>query len=271
MKKVAVCSGINKYPNPKNNLKGCVNDANGWKYWLLKKFKFDSIDLFLDKNATVGRVRDTLEKRILSLSPGDVFVYTNSSHGTTYPDTNGDEIDGRDEAICLYDGLFIDDHIRGILSRAPKGLNIAIISDSCHSGTVTRSFITECHQLSLAQPKQNYMVPRYLPPTDDKFSTVMENYPLKTKLFGSELPQNRMNEILLSGCSSTEFSYDAYFSGKFFGALSYNCFDILKSCSSDLTYLEFYKLLRDRLPSKQYGQTPQLEGSQENKNRKLFS
>jgi hypothetical protein len=58
------------------------------------------------------------------------------------PDTNGDEIDGLDEALCPYDlqtggGALIDDEINTLFSARKAGVRLVLISDSCHSGTVT--------------------------------------------------------------------------------------------------------------------------------------
>jgi uncharacterized caspase-like protein len=72
-----------------------------------------------------------------------VVVITFSGHGTYVPDTNGDEIDGLDEALCPYDlqtggAALIDDEINTLFSARQGGVRLLLISDSCHSGTVTR-------------------------------------------------------------------------------------------------------------------------------------
>ena len=79
-----------------------------------------------------------------------------------------------------------------------------------------------------------------------------------------------MNHILISGCSNTEVSYDAQFEGNFYGAMSYFATRILKE-NSNLTYSEFHKKLREKLPNSQYPQSPQLEGNARNKARLVFS
>src|SRR5262249_54251792 len=40
---------------------------------------------------------------------------------------------------CLYDGQLIDDELYLELSRFGKGVRVLVLSDSCHSGTVTRA------------------------------------------------------------------------------------------------------------------------------------
>ena len=78
-----------------------------------------------------------------------------------------------------------------------------------------------------------------------------------------------MPEILISGCSDSEYSYDAEFDGRPNGAMTALALRVIKQ-NPDVTYREFYAGLRALLPSEDYPQTPQLEGSDINKDRKLF-
>jgi hypothetical protein len=70
--------------------------------------------------------------------PGDLFVLVYSGHGTQVPDEDGDERDAYDEALCLFDGLFPDDELRGLLAAFAPGVRVVYLSDSCHSGTQQR-------------------------------------------------------------------------------------------------------------------------------------
>jgi len=82
-------------------------------------------------------------------------------------------------------------------------------------------------------------------------------------------PEENMNEILISGCLPTEYSYDARINSRNNGAMSANALAILKQ-QRDITFNDFYKKLRAVLPSSRYAQTPQLEGSDANKARLMF-
>jgi len=59
---------------------------------------------------------ELLDKKIFE---DDTLIIHNSSHGTQTYDANGDEEDGYDEAIYLYDGMVIDDDINAILQKIP--------------------------------------------------------------------------------------------------------------------------------------------------------
>jgi len=244
--KQAVCVGINNYPGIFNDLKGCVNDANDWST-LLQGFGFN-VSTILDSNATIANVKATLQGLIDSTNAGDVAVFTYSGHGTQVTDKNGDESDPYDEAICLHDGNVIDDELRVIMNGIHPQATLVIISDSCFSGSVTR----------LAGEKA---VPRFLPP---RVST--EGRTAKRPFL---IPEADMPEILISGCSDSEYSYDAEFNGRPNGAMSAYAIQVIKQ-SPIVTYSEFFASLRTFLPSNNYPQSPQLEGSDVNKNRKIF-
>ena len=97
-----------------------------------------SAKLLLDAKATADNVQKELQTAAAALEPGDTFLLTYSGHGGQVPDTNGDEPDGRDETWCLYDRMLVDDELYALYASFAPGVRIAILSDSCHSGTVTR-------------------------------------------------------------------------------------------------------------------------------------
>ena len=69
------------------------------------------------------------------LTAGDLLVIYYSGHGGQVRDTNGDEEDGQDETICLWDGPLTDDTLAALWSEMPAGLRVFFVTDSCHSGT----------------------------------------------------------------------------------------------------------------------------------------
>ncbi|HXD10801.1 MAG TPA: caspase family protein, partial [Anaerolineales bacterium] len=244
--KKAVCVGINNYPGIFNDLKGCVNDARDWSA-LLQGFGF-ATSLVLDSQATKKNVKAALQELVDSTNAGDIAVFTYSGHGTQVSDSSGDEGDRYDEAVYLYDGTVIDDDLRVILNGIHPQATLVIISDSCFSGSVTRI---------APEPA----MPRFVPPA---FSTVG-----KTARQSFLLPEAGMPEILISGCSDSEYSYDAEFNGRPNGAMTAYALQVIRQ-NPNITYREFFAALRALLPSNDYPQSPQLEGSDINKDRKLF-
>jgi hypothetical protein len=246
--KKAVCVGINNYPGTLNDLKGCVNDANDWAD-LLKEFAFD-VQVLLDTQGTRENIKAALRDLISSLKAGDYGVFTYSGHGTYTRDTSGDEPDSYDEALYVYDGILLDDELREILNDLQPQASLTFISDSCYSGTVTRIMGDEMH----------YAKPRFMP--------VLGYDPL-IPVKGRFMAEAEMLELLLTGCSDSEYSYDAQINGRYNGAMSRYAIDAIKA-NPGSTFNEFYKVLRQSLPSQEYPQTPQLEGTDENKARVLF-
>jgi hypothetical protein len=227
-------------------LKGCVNDAKDWSA-LLQGLGFE-VSMMLDSLATRKNVKAALQGLVNTTNAGDIAVFTYSGHGTQVSDANSDEGDPYDEAIYLYDGTVIDDDLRVILQGIHPQATLVVISDSCFSGSVTRE----------AGEKAT---PRFIPPT---VSTAG-----KTARRSFLLPEANMPEILITGCSDSEYSYDAEFDGRPNGAMTALAIRVIKQ-NPDVTYREFYASLRGLLPSKDYPQSPQLEGSDANKDRKLF-
>jgi len=257
--KIALCVGINKYPNPANNLAGCVNDANDFVHLLNDVYKFDKVVMLLDSDATLGNVTNKMNE-LLAMKP-DVFVYTNSSHGTRLTDTTGTEVDGYCEAICLYDQFLVDHNFKQILAKADPKTHITVISDSCHSAGVTREFLMAMNDFSYESK------PRYLPHPDNMEAMRVAMMPIAKAIFE---PNENMNEVLMAGCKSDQYSYDASFAGRPNGAFTYYTVQLLKSNQS-LTYGEFVTKMTQYLPSRRYPQTPVVETKESLKDTVIFS
>jgi Caspase domain len=140
MTKRALCIGINDYPGTGSDLSGCVNDAQDWA-GMLKGRGFE-VTTMLDKNATKANMASAMTELVRGAAYGDLAVITYSGHGTWVPDQDGDEADQRDEALCPYDinrgNFLVDDELYDIFQQRQRGARIVFISDSCHSGTVSR-------------------------------------------------------------------------------------------------------------------------------------
>src|SRR5262245_21603488 len=85
--------------------------------------------------ATLAGIRSAAKQ----LKSGDFFFLSYSGHGGQVDDVSGEEKDKLDETWCLFDGQLIDDELYLELGRFAKGVRVLVLSDSCHSGTVTRA------------------------------------------------------------------------------------------------------------------------------------
>ncbi len=266
MTKRAVCIGINDYPGTNNDLNGCVNDCNDWANLLQNDFSFGSVIKLTDSQATKDRIVSALDDLVSKSKAGDVAVLTYSGHGTwVYDQGERDESDNRDEAICAFDGNVIDDTLRGVIQQIDPDARLTIVSDSCHSGTVTRAMLARSRARGGAEkyaPK-----PRYMPPEADVDAARSAVIPIRQRFL---YPETGMAEVLLTGCNATEYSYDAYINGRYNGAMTATAIRLIKQDPGQ-TYRQFHAKMRHELPSNRYPQSPQLEGVDNRKDVPIFS
>lgn len=279
MSKKALCIGINNYPGTHMDLQGCVNDANDWAQTL--QGRGFTVSTLLDAQATKAAMVQAMSNLINGGVSGDSLVITYSGHGTYQPDTDGDEVDGLDEALCPYDiqtggGALIDDEIRTIFAARKAGVRLTFISDSCHSGTVNRAAPSE--------PEADAPRPRFLPmgnwmPEDKLPRTGAGN--LMTRIgvsptvvspfVGALLKQQ--GDLLLSGCKEgpNNYSYDAKIGGRYNGAFTYYALKTLKTLPADATYAKWHAEIGKYLPSASYPQSPQIVGTSATRKQKVFA
>jgi metacaspase-1 len=268
-KRRALCVGINDYPYAGNDLNGCVNDAKAWAEMLAKNFNFAAGDvkLLLDKQATRKNTLDALKKLLTGAAAGDHLVFTNSSHGSYVADKSGDE-EKYDEIICPYDiddNEIADDDFRQLFANLPKDVSLTVILDNCFSGTATRAAVGDILP-GMRTPDDRRV--RFLSPAL-RGLPVLEN-PWKAKPKTQiKYPQSKMNEVLLSGCTDKEYSYDAYFGGIYHGAMTYYALQAIRSANFQLTYAQLEQRIRNLIED--YPQHPQLEGKSANKKQQIFA
>ena len=280
MSKRALCMGINNYPGTHMDLNGCVNDANDWAAELAGRGF--AVSKLIEQQATKAAMVNGIQSLIAGAVSGDVLVITYSGHGTYVPDTNGDEIDGLDEALCPYDiqtggGPLIDDEINTLFAARKAGVRLLLISDSCHSGTVTRA--------AAADPDaEDAPRPRFMPMGNwlsaDKLPHGISGQLLTTvpvtsggSPFAGALSR-MMGDLLLAGCKEgpNNFSYDARIAGRPCGAFTYYALKTLKRLPANATYAQWHEaIIPAYLPSASYPQSPQIFGSVEARSRQIFT
>jgi Caspase domain len=127
------------YGNWSGELAACEADANDMQ--AIAKAQGMKTTLLLTAKATRAAVLAAMRAAAKALKSGDFFFLTYSGHGGQVADVTGEELDRKDETWCLFDGQLIDDELYMELSRFATGVRILVLSDSCHSGTVTREIV----------------------------------------------------------------------------------------------------------------------------------
>ena len=127
------------YGNWSGELAACEADATDMQ--AIAKTNGMKPTVLLTAKATRAAVLAAMRAAAKALKSGDLFFLTYSGHGGQVADVTGEEIDRKDETWCLWDGQLIDDELYMELSRFASGVRILVLSDSCHSGTVTRDTV----------------------------------------------------------------------------------------------------------------------------------
>jgi hypothetical protein len=131
----------NHYGGWSGDLRACEFDANDMA--AIAHAAGMTSTLLLTGKATRAAVLAAVMAASKTLQSGDLLFVSYSGHGGQIPDVSGEEDDKLDETWCLYDGQLIDDEVFLELSRIAAGVRVLVLSDSCHSGTVTRARVPE--------------------------------------------------------------------------------------------------------------------------------
>ena len=270
----ALCVGINDYPVDGADLAGCVNDANAWADLLATRFDFprSSVKVLTDRRAKKKPILDGIKALIAGAKEGDILVFTNSSHGSYLPDTDDDEPEGYDETLCPWDvedAQITDDELRVILADIPSGVRFTFISDSCHSGSVTRARLNEIFPGRTSRFGDDRRV-RFLNPALVRRTRLLPNSQA-AKPRGRVGTHSGMRHILLSGCRDDESSYDARIRGKYHGAMTYHAIRAIRAARYKITPTALAKALNTTLPAAGFDQHPQLSGQAAARRRPIFT
>ncbi len=254
----------NEYSGWSGPLAACEFDANDMA--ALAKAQSITPTVLLTSAATRKKTIAAIRAAAAKLKSGDLFFLTYSGHGGQVKDINADEPDGQDETWCLFDGQLIDDELYFELSRFPKGVRVLVLSDSCHSGTMTRE------RVPVVPPGGPQ--PRAMPP--DKAAQVYRNHKdfyddlqrgvaQAHKSSGSVDPDAALahvttptrltnthatcdaSVILISGCQDNQTSMD----GAHNGAFTEQVLKVWSKGAYKGNYTDFHKKIQKLLPNTQ--------------------
>mmetsp|Transcript_34745 Transcript_34745/g.63172 ORF Transcript_34745/g.63172 Transcript_34745/m.63172 type:complete len:1225 (-) Transcript_34745:64-3738(-) len=241
----AVTVGINYIGTP-NQLSGCINDSDTFITLLTEDFGFSVSDIRQLRDDHPQRmpsrknITAALNWLVKDASAGDHLFFHYSGHGSQRPDTDGDEVDGKDETIVPYDfqnaGMLADDDLRRMLVEPlPAGCRLTVVMDCCHSGT----------GLDLAY----------------KAKVGADNSLTLSKKSASKLPRPANAEVLMiSGCKDNQTSGDVsggIAGNKAAGAMT-TAFKTCIAKKKDATYHALLLDMRDFLKQNGFDQVPQL-------------
>jgi hypothetical protein len=247
-------------------LNACEFDANDMA--AIAKLRGMKATVLLTRQATRAKALAAVRAAAKALKSGDLFFLTYSGHGGQVPDVTGEEADKKDETWCLYDGQVIDDELYVELSRFAEGVRILVLSDSCHSGTVTRDSVPASspdaprgrskmmppsvanrtyreHQAfydKLQQDIAAYTAKRGLPDPDEALAQVAVSN-RRITLASAFKP----SAILISGCQDNQTSMD----GDHNGAFTEKLLQVWNHDAYKGNYAKFHAQIKARMPASQ--------------------
>jgi hypothetical protein len=209
---------------------------NGWD-GALTACEFDASDMealaascgftqrktLLSAAATAGAVIAEIEAAAGALDAGDLFLLTYAGHGGQVTDVNGDETDRSDETWLAYDRQIVDDELYALFAKFKPGVRIVVLSDSCHSGSVTRAipgqdgFVPNALRTRESAAAQS---PRFRAmPLDVMAHTYRDHKQLYDDIQAS-VPSETASDpaatvLLISGCQDNQLSSDGMSNGLF--------------------------------------------------------
>jgi hypothetical protein len=84
-------------------------------------------------------------------------------------------------------------------------------------------------------------------------------------------PESEMKDVLVSGCTASEYSYDALIGGTYHGAMTYHALQIIRAMNYRITYKQLEAQLEHAVEAAGYPQHPQVEGKRRNQRRQIFT
>lgn len=264
--KKALIIGIN-YQGTGNDLRGCINDANNIKELLTNQFAFDHIELLLEKDATTQGIKDAIGRLVAGAKSGDVLFLHYSGHGSRMPSTL--QPGTWEEIIVPYDinwrdKIVTDKYFKSVFSKLPRGVNLTLFFDCCHSGDMLdqeQSTFTATREAGidyLANINFQAEGSRFLPPPPD-IQHDIDTRQMRVYEYSASRDVNA-GAMLVATCSPLQTAADALIDGIFQGAGTFSILKFIRENPS-ISYIDLITKMNQFMVERKYTQRPQLDGA----------
>jgi len=239
-------------------------------------FSENNITVIDGEKATKANVVTAIKTLIKETKQGDIVIFFFSGHGQLVTDISGDEIDGWDKALVLYDTEYANDkkrtsaethlidddlsiYLKELRQKSGKTGDVVFFIDACYSGGILRD--------DYCSSNNDRGGDEYIIPTQNllKETTGKQFY---TDYKSSENGPELSPYVFISACASHQRTreYNQH------GALSLVLSQVLYENLSRMDYASFFEIIKARKYKlgKEYVlcETPQIEG---NINRLMFA
>jgi hypothetical protein len=252
--------GINTYPGCP--LQGCVPDAQHMRDYVVAERNLippANAVLLLDNQATKKAMWKALKVLIKDAKAGDRRLFTFSGHGAEYAGDTEGQPDNMNQVICPYDfdwsrdRMIMDTDFVELFKQLPDGVLFNWLSDSCHSGDLTRA--AGLHGPS-PKPHTSRLYPLKAPPKVQRNLDLVHHARWRTKGFVHGL----LDVGYISGCKFNQTSADTMEEGEACGACTYWFLCAIRAKPND-TIDNLAKQMREFLKADGFEQEPQAEGA----------
>ncbi|MEZ4943626.1 MAG: caspase family protein [Saprospiraceae bacterium] len=264
----ALLVAIDNYaPNsPVPPLRGCLNDIAGIRRLLLSQLESvgippekeaDYICILRNAEATRAGLISAWRRHLGKATEGDTVLVYFSGHGSrsrTAPEFESIEPDGFEEGWVLYDsrlpGQFdmADKEIALLLKETDRqGIQLVVISDACHSGSVTRD----------AEEFLGWNV-RYIPGSREPrpLSSYLDNTYRNLVDTGQPLTVPYTRHLAISACKNTEKALE---STEKFGVFTRALLTAVEQTGAHISYSDLYHRICATIRRLTRQQNPQIE------------
>ena len=303
--KRAVLVGINDYPDEASRLEGCVNDVFLMSS-VLQECGFDAADIHvcLDSRATTDGILERLEWLVDDPQPGDERVFYFSGHGAQIPEYGpSTEPDHHLECLVPWDFAWsaetavTDKQIQQFYSQLPYEVQLGLIFDCCHAGSMHRDGSRKAKGISPPDDirhreirwdsKREMWVPRAFKPLNTDWS---EDSDVSRQYFGLDGAVARLGRsgmlrqtsardyeaskdtsaylpgpylpLIIEACAENQYAYEYRHGVTSYGAFTYSLATLLRryrgKAPPDIH--ELVAQVRKQLAELDYDQTPQILG-----------
>jgi hypothetical protein len=233
-------------------LAGCENDATDMRE-IAKAQKLYG-PLLLSDAATSDAVIAELRNAAQQLQPGGFFFLSYSGHGGQLTDYDGDEEDEADETWVLYDRELVDDELFALWQEFKPGVRILVLSDSCHSGSMTRAARDDYEDLREEKGAKTRELP-----VDVQAATYRAHRKMYDEIQAAHAKGDSAalgaHVLLISGCQDDQLSLDGTGNGLFTGTLLH----VWDNGAFKGDYAALRAAIVERMPAKQTPNLNQLE------------
>jgi pimeloyl-ACP methyl ester carboxylesterase len=263
----ALLVGINQYPIPRHQLRGCVNDTLAFADFLEKRCQSEHTEVkikkLLDGDATRDNIRDGFLQHLAQAGPDDVALFYFSGHGAQEPappELWHLEPDRLCESIVCVDsrlpggggnGDLVDKELSYLIWEVGKqNPHLVAVMDCCHSGSGTRT---------AGDDEAAPFLARQIPVADRGRAWQQYFGAEAFELVNGQLVVPQGNHILLAAAQSREYAKETSFAGQQRGAFNFALLDTLSTAKGALSYEDLMSRTRAKVMSTVPDQHPQLE------------